>query len=111
MSLPLVVVAEVQRLLAAGMSCRGIARHMAGQVSYTSVGVIARGEHREPKPKSEEQRNVECTGWDGTVGRCPTCGALVMMPCYACRVNANLRLKRTKPKEIERETMEDPASV
>jgi transcriptional regulator with XRE-family HTH domain len=74
---------EVERLLAeGGLSYRKIAKAIG--VSRATVSAIARGTRpnyaariRLRPPKNEPL---------GEVGRCPTCGARVYMPCRLCRV-------------------------
>jgi hypothetical protein len=75
-------IAEIQRLLAERThSHRKIATLMG--VSRGTVGSIALGRRREnPIQKKCDEEPV------GPPQRCPTCGALVLMPCLLCRLLA-----------------------
>jgi transcriptional regulator with XRE-family HTH domain len=87
--IPPSVVQEIRRLLAEGrLSYRRIAK-LAG-VSRGSVSLIASGKRPDYKPREEPAADVPA----GPPERCPTCGALVYMPCRLCRLRAFLtRLK------------------
>ena len=87
--IPPSVVQEVRRLLAEGkLSYRKIAK-VAG-VSRGSVSLIASGKRPDYKPRKNLAQEVPC----GPPERCPSCGALVYMPCRLCRLRAFLaRLK------------------
>ena len=88
--IPPSAVQEIRRLLAEGkLSYRKIAK-VAG-VSRGSVSLIASGKRPDYKPRKELAEEVP----SGPPERCPSCGALVYMPCRLCRLRAFLaRLKR-----------------
>ncbi|MHB1033877.1 MAG: hypothetical protein ACYC35_02710 [Pirellulales bacterium] len=80
------IVQEVQRLLAEGrLSQRKIA--LAAGVARATVGAIASGARPDytcPEPVDDD----EFPEILGPLGRCPSCGGLVYMPCRLCRVRA-----------------------
>lgn len=77
------VVQEVKRLLAEGrLSQRKIARR-AG-LSRGSVGLIAQGKRPDYQPRRDMEE--ELSGPVGPPERCPSCGALVYLPCRLCRL-------------------------
>lgn len=73
---------ETRRLLALGnLSQRRIAAIVG--VSRATVSAIAKGTYR----LRDQRRNREEDFLPrGPVSRCPSCGALVQLPCLACRV-------------------------
>ena len=78
------VVDEIRRLLDEGeLSQRKISRRVA--VSRGTVGAIAQG----TRPDYEARRRAHGDNFEPPQGlprRCPRCGAMVQMPCLACRV-------------------------
>jgi len=77
------IVQEIKRLLAGGkLSQRKIAR-LAG-VSRGTVGAIAAGKRPDRAPLRRNGEG-ELLGPAGPLERCPGCGAMVFMPCRACR--------------------------
>lgn len=79
------VVAEIQRLLAAGqLSQRAIARHLG--VSRGIVQLIAHGKRRSHPPRSAVASSPRPSrrSW----GRCPECGGWVQLPCLVCQLRA-----------------------
>jgi hypothetical protein len=87
------VVDRIERLLGEGdLSQRRIARQVG--VSRGTVHAIARGKRADPrarKGRPEDDFPLPRGPW----GRCPTCGGMVQMPCWACRVRA-LREERRR---------------
>lgn len=76
------VVSEVRRLLALGeLSQRKIAR-LTG-VSRSVVRRIATGKRKDRSAKPKEAWEIAGTG---KIGKCPTCGARVKLPCVACLI-------------------------
>lgn len=84
------VVQEVKRLLFdEGMSQRRVATQVG--ISRGTVHAIARGKRTERLHAFRE----EDSAWpDAPPERCPQCGALVYMPCLACRVRELLATRR-----------------
>ncbi len=84
--LPVYKLIEVHELLQAGqISQREIARRL--RVSRSTVSAVSKGQ----RPlESLLQRAAETFADQegGPVGRCPTCGGKVTMPCRACWVRA-----------------------
>ena len=72
------LVDAIRRLLADGLSQRQIARQC--HVSRGTVQAIAAGKRRDRMPEDDPGL------FSGPIGRCPTCGARVYLPCLACRV-------------------------
>ena len=87
------IIAEAQRLLAAGLSYRQVAAKTG--ISRGSVGEIANG-----RISAKRRRDKEWLGVNprGRPARCPTCGGMVVMPCMACRVRA---AKKGRGKRVE----------
>jgi len=88
-------VEQVRRMLAAGeLSLREIARRTG--VSRGTVSNIAHG--RTNPVRRRKTTTADDSPWpeDSPYGRCPTCGALVRIPCLACRVRASMA-KATGP--------------
>ena len=85
------VVGQIHDLLAQGtLSQRKIARQLG--VSRGTVSAIARG--KRPDYAQRHRRSAADFVFPaGPVERCPGCGALVQMPCLACRIKA---LKRRR---------------
>lgn len=80
-------VKEVERMLATGVSYRLIALERG--VGRSTIGLIARGLRA---PRRKRERDLCGTpNADALPSRCPECGALVYMPCGACRVRRFLR--------------------
>ena len=79
------VVAEIERLLAAGqLSQRAIARHLG--VSRGIIQLIACGKRRKHPPVPVPGASPPPSGpW----GRCPHCGGRVQFPCLVCRLRAS----------------------
>ena len=88
------LVEEVRRLLEQGeLSQRKIAVRLG--VSRGTVNAIALG-----KRAVRVRRKIPVDDFlppAGPVGRCPTCGGLVRMPCLACRVRAGQRRRPIEP--------------
>jgi hypothetical protein len=85
MMLALEKVRQIEQLLADGeLSQRQIARR-AG-VSRGSVATIALGRRPDYEALRREKAEREIPAPSGPPRRCPTCRALVRMPCVACRV-------------------------
>jgi hypothetical protein len=74
-------VAKVRKLLGSGMSSRKIARETG--VNRGTVAKIADGQ----SVTRVSTDGVELFD-DGPVGRCETCGGMVVLPCRLCRVRA-----------------------
>jgi hypothetical protein len=91
------VVDDIERLLRDGhLSQRKIAERLG--VSRGTVNAIARGkrpDYRARKRGPEE----DFVGPRGPLTRCPGCGAMVEMPCLACRVRAIQQSRRRPPSE------------
>jgi hypothetical protein len=90
--LPLVVVEEIQRLLAEGqLSQRKIAIKLG--VSRGTVGAIASGKRggygREPDADQPELPST-----DLPPERCQGCGAMVYMPCVLCQARRYAQRRR-----------------
>jgi len=80
------VVEQVRQLLREGaMSQRKIARRVG--VSRGTVGAIPRGRTVGRRPNVPPSHDYGFPH-NGPVERCPGCGAMVHMPCLACRVRA-----------------------
>lgn len=91
------VVDEVQRLLDEGnLSQRKIARRVG--VSRGTVNAIARGKRADYRARQRE-REGEFVAPSGPVARCATCGAMVQMPCLACRIRAMKEDQRRSRRE------------
>jgi hypothetical protein len=92
----LAVVDEIQRLLDQGeLSQRKIALRLG--VSRGTVNAIALGkrpDYRARQPSREGEFPSPC----GPAARCPSCGAMVYMPCLACRVRA-MKAERRRPRD------------
>jgi len=88
------VVNEISRLLAEDqLSQREIARRL--EVSRGTVSRISTGKRSDHTAERSEVEN------SGPPQRCPTCGAMVLMPCRGCRTRAAMaRLPR--PPILER---------
>ncbi len=83
------VIEEVKRLLADGqLSQRAVAR-VTG-VSRSTVGAVAAGR------RADYAARVPTVRPNGPPERCPGCGALVAMPCLACRMEAALSRRAGK---------------
>ena len=79
------IIAEVERLLAAGHAQRKVAR-LTG-VCRNTINRIAAGERPEQKAPEE----TELSSLPRTMAvRCPTCGGKVYPPCKLCRIVARL---------------------
>jgi transcriptional regulator with XRE-family HTH domain len=75
---------EVERLLATSQySQRKIAK-LTG-VSRAIISDIATGKRPDYEARRAARKEME-KGFGGPPRRCPTCGALVYMPCQLCRV-------------------------
>lgn len=78
------VVHKIRLLLGEGtLSQRKIASRLG--ISRGTVNSIALGKRPDRIPDHEDDDFVPPSGLPQ---RCPTCGALVQMPCLACRVRA-----------------------
>ncbi len=76
------VIEEIQRLSAAGtLTQREIAERM--RVSRGTVGAVESGKRLAHKPPAKKKQVEVSTG---PVRRCPECGGMVAMPCFACRI-------------------------
>ena len=86
------VVDEIDRLLKQGeLSQRKIAARVG--VSRGTVNAIARGKRPDYRARRQERQD-EFLAPGGPPARCPTCGAMVQMPCLACRVRAMQESRR-----------------
>lgn len=86
------VVERIGSLLAAGrMSQREIARFL--RISRGTVVAIAHGRRPDYSARSAAALR-QGDAVPGPVERCPGCGAMVRMPCLACRLRASRRLRR-----------------
>ncbi len=87
----LALVKETERLLAEGsLSQRKIAATVG--ISRATVSAIASGKRRD-----YEARLLARAGEFeplGPLGRCPTCGGMVHMPCRSCRIETMRELER-----------------
>jgi len=82
---------EIRRLLAEGrLSQRKIALRTG--VSRGTVNAIALGKRVLRNRRREAAE--EFPPLDGPASRCPSCGAMVRMPCLACRLRAEQRRLR-----------------
>ena len=83
----------VEELLKAGESYR--ATSLATGVSRGTVQTIAHGNHTWQRPGADAIEATE-TGppFGDEVGRCPTCGGKVHLPCYGCAMEARAEAKR-----------------
>jgi len=95
------VVDRIRRMLDQGeVSQRGIARRLG--VSRGTVNAIALG--RRPDSGALRRREEdEIPAPSGPPRRCPECGALVLMPCVACRVRA-IRVRRHPSRQTRART-------
>jgi hypothetical protein len=93
-------IVEVERLLNAGAwSQRRIAK-MVG-ISRAVVGAIAAGS----RPDYEARRLArqdEAHEPLGPKGRCPSCGAMVYLPCLGCKVRSLKEAEREAARESRR---------
>lgn len=97
------VVAEIQRLLLEKTySHRAIGRMLG--ISRNTVGSVALGRHRNIDAPSRDDEEEEPAG---PPARCPTCGALVYLPCRLCRLQNELRANPKPPRK--KENMRDRA--
>lgn len=115
---------RVQTLLArTGYSRREISKELG--LSRGTVDNIYRGKHRFCFKNPEELKHEATDAMGGLVyprlnssmkEKCPECGALVKMPCFACqirnRVSVNLASKRvqgvTGPNPLDETDTHDP---
>jgi hypothetical protein len=91
------VVDRIRQMLDQGsLSQRGIARRLG--VSRGTVNAIALGRRPDYEDVRRRREADEVPAPSGPPRRCPGCGALVLMPCVACRVRAiqNRRSKLAK---------------
>ena len=92
--IPASVVEEVKRLLAEGrLSQRKIARQTG--VSRGSVGLIAQGKRPDYQPRRDLKEDL--LGPAGPPERCPSCGAMVYVPCRLCRLRELLATSAPLP--------------
>jgi len=77
-------ISEVKRLLGEGGTQRAIARQTG--VSRVTVGKIARGERPDYREREPRQPEGDRALNQGTPERCTHCGAMVHMPCLACKI-------------------------
>lgn len=75
------IVIQARELLGQGLSRRQVALRL--NVSHGTICAIARGRRRVAAPEPEP---AIFTG----IGRCPTCGMRVELPCVACRAQRYL---------------------
>jgi len=89
-------VAEVERLLGAGLSQRAAARQ--ARVHPATVAKIAAGRWQDPAARHRERGKwgEEVTPFVGRRERCPSCGVEVIVPCLACRIRGLLAAGRMK---------------
>ncbi len=94
-------IAEIRRLLhESPLSQRQIAQQLG--VSRGTVNAVATGRLRRRLQSEFAAPPPDPLHPTEPPQRCPTCGALVYMPCVACRVRAILarrRRRRTAPRE------------
>jgi len=84
------VIHHIQQLLTEGTwSQRRIAR-LTG-ISRGTIAAVAQGRRRPHEPRADEGEEPL-----GPVERCPECGAMVHMPCRACRI----RSQNPKPRRV-----------
>ncbi len=95
--IPEAVVTRIRALLTQGeLSQRKIAVQTG--VSRGTVNAIAQGKRPEGAVRRQRQhRDFVPPG--GLPRRCPSCGALVQMPCLACQLRA---MKRRQPQTMQR---------
>jgi DNA-binding XRE family transcriptional regulator len=91
--IPLETVLEIKRLLAEGRLSQGEIAQKVG-VSRTFVNFVNRGRLRTPL----EARIKDDSERESVPRRCPDCGALVYMPCIACRTRAYMAQQRARQK-------------
>jgi DNA-binding XRE family transcriptional regulator len=72
----------VKRLLAAEISQREISRRTG--ISRDTIRRIEKGQWHEPPQVPNALSQL--LGAKRKMGRCPECGALVLLPCLACHV-------------------------
>lgn len=90
------VVDKIRCLLSEGqLSQRAIARLLG--VNRGTVSAIALGRGRYDELSKRRRSREEVPPPSGCPRRCPECGALVQMPCVACRVREILRHRRRPP--------------
>ena len=89
------IVAEVESLLCeADLTYRNIAERTG--ISHGSVSLIARG--RRPSHLLYRGGDDDLSAPCGPKARCPSCGAMIYLPCRSCRLRAVLeRTPRTSP--------------
>ena len=92
------VVNDIRDLLADGnLSQRNIAKQLG--VSRGTVSAIASGKRPDYTVRCR-QRSHDDFAPTGPVQRCPECGAMVLMPCLACRIRAMKREGRRGKGEV-----------
>jgi len=84
----LVKVKEIERLLAqGGLSQRKIAVQVG--VSRATVSAIVNGSRPDYQARAQAIADVALP--NGPLGHCPTCGAMVYLPCRLCHVRQKMR--------------------
>jgi hypothetical protein len=92
---------EIQRLLAEGLSQRGVQR--ATGAHRSTVSAIKHGTWR-----GWEQEDADEPADTGSQTRCPGCGGLVQQPCVACAALSHL--EHTPPRPPAPESLGDDSS-
>ncbi len=73
---------QIRQLIAKGMSRRQVAADLK-----VSRDTVARVLKREPRPVETNDPPINI--FSGPVGRCPTCGVKVYLPCFACYIETH----------------------
>jgi len=102
-------VKEIERLLAEDrLSQRRIAQELG--VSRGTVARISRGDRPDYEELRRRREEREVPAPDGPAQRCAGCGALVQMPCVACRVRKEMGAVATQLRAFGR-VLDEPLGV
>ena len=90
------IVNDVLRLLNQGKASQRSVAHAMG-ISRATVAKIATGKFRPYRPRDDGNPH---DSWrpTGPIGRCPTCGGRVYLPCRLCSVRALKAEERRRPR-------------
>ena len=94
------IIDRVKRLLATNKHSQREIAKMTG-VSRGTIGLIVSGKRLDIKPVKKRGP------YEGTIGRCPTCGAMVSLPCRVCEFHA----KGNTVNELELDPENEPVGI
>ena len=92
------VIHHIQQLLAEGASSQRRIARLTG-ISRGTIAAIAKGRRRPHEPRADEEEPL------GPIERCPGCGAMVHMPCHACRIQQR-KFKPRRGRQVVENTKE-----